>query len=298
MLMMAGSKDTANPALPGIIQGNHAYRRTNFDAQAAFAVDWGAPHDMQFNQGTDAASYWISEITRLRYPFGVNPSTVPGNPVALTTLNIASGWLGDTARFAADNKTPTVTSPFTYIAPYASYTGDKSTASWMPNQDTAFVYRAMSSIDDPAKISTRTAAPYQDELKFVATDGQPLSFNSLGHWTDRSVNTLLTFNIDPRAFATGAGNRIVELDLYDGSTLLASNTTGPNAGALYQFTFTPTWMGAHGLVAIATDAFGNQTSSFTTLFAHGAVPVPEPASMTLLTVALMLLRRGRYESAR
>jgi hypothetical protein len=107
------------------------------------------------------------------------------------------------------------------------------------------------------------------------------------------VNTPLTVKVDPRLFAKDAGNSIARIDLYDGSQFLAS-LTSPNNGSLYQFTYTPTVTGAHALVAVGLDAFGNYTSSFGTEFVKGPVLVPEPASIAVVALGLTtLLQRGR-----
>lgn len=281
MLMMAGSKDkAAAAALPGIVQGNHAFRRTTFNAQSAFAMDWGAPHDMQFNQGTDAAFYWIGEMVRLRYPMDVVPSLTPGQPVVLKTLDIAAGWLGDTTKFAADNVTPAAINPFVAIAPVAEYKGDPKLASWLPSQDTAFVYRALASLDSLEALERRLAlprvkgqqsnAPFQGELKFL-----DIAFNGLGHYTNAAVNTVVPVKIDPREFiaAVDKDNRIAEMVLYDGSKEIG-RSTAPSAGTIWTFSFKPDRAGVHGLVVIATDAKGRQATSFTTLFVHGPIASP------------------------
>jgi dienelactone hydrolase len=286
-LMMAGSKDNAAPPTrPGVIQANHAYRRANFSAQAAFAMDWGAPHGMDFNQGTDAAFFWIGEIVRLRYPMDVVPSLPPGQPVALKTLDIAAGWLGDTTQFADDYTTPTTISPFVAIASVAEYKGDPKLASWLPSQDAAFVYRALASLDSIEALERRLAlprvkgqqrnAPYQGELKFL-----DIAYNSLGHHTDAAVDTEVMVKIDPREFVAAADkdNRITEMVLYDGSKEIG-RAAAPTTGTIWSFSFKPDWAGAHGLVVIATDARGRRTSSFTTLFVHAPIPAPAGAQFS------------------
>jgi hypothetical protein len=280
-LMMAGSKDTAGPpARPGVVQGNHAFRRASFNAQAAFAVDWGAPHDMEFNQGIAAAFYWIGEVVRLRYPMDVAPSLTPGQPVMLKTLDVATGWMGDTTQFADDYTTPATTSPFVTIAPVANYRGDPQLASWLPSQDAAFVYRAMASLDSFEALERRLAlprvkgqqgnAPFQGELKFL-----DIAYNRRAQHTGVALNSSVTVRIDPREFipANDKDNHVAEMVLYDGSKEIG-RATAPATGAIWSFGFKPDWAGAHGLVVIATDAKGRQTSSFTALFVQGQFPAP------------------------
>jgi hypothetical protein len=263
--------------------------RSELNAQTAFAVDWGSPHSIEFNQAMPAALFWISEVTRLRCPTG-EPSVSPGNPVVLTDIDTASGWMGETATFdGTDNMTPTSTSPFTNIEPAANFKGDPKTASWLPTQDAAFVYRAFTSLDSPEALERRLALPsvkgeqgnqpFQGELKFI-----DLVFNARGQHTSAEVNTPVTVQIDPREFvaANDKNNRISQMVLYDGSKEIGQATT-PSPGSVWSFSFKPDRTGAHGLVVIATDAKGRQTSSFTTLFvhSHAAVDADRPLVTTI-----------------
>jgi hypothetical protein len=77
------------------------------------------------------------------YPSSINPRT---DSVILVRPTEASGWLAP--RQSAQP------SSFTAIAPYASYTGLKSTAEWLLDEDIAWLYRGYTSTDIRLALST------------------------------------------------------------------------------------------------------------------------------------------------
>jgi hypothetical protein len=180
-LTVSGSIDTSGH--PSLGQSGHEWWRTNLNAQSAFAADWGSPHDTTVNQSMDATLFWISEAARLRYPAAL-PSTTPGNPLALKTLNVADGYFAQGPKFTNGGvgivDIPTYTSPFTPFSSAASYTGDPNTASWLPSLDAAFMYRAMTSVDNVSKVATRSLTPRQGELRLIAANGEVLGYNPAG----------------------------------------------------------------------------------------------------------------------
>ncbi len=80
--------------------------------------------------------YW-DRCIELRLPPDADPAQ---GPVKLNDLPEESGWLADQESWD---------SGLTVIAPYDAYEGDKSIAGWLPDRDTAFLYRAVATYDNP-----------------------------------------------------------------------------------------------------------------------------------------------------
>ena len=117
------------------------YARLAFDswrgqgAEVALAVEGGGHN--QTNSNLRFA--FIDEVLKVRYPHGQVPSTTPGNPLALRPVDPSDGWLADSATLDGTQ----FTSPeWPEIAPVGEYSGDPTTASWLPSKTMALVYRA------------------------------------------------------------------------------------------------------------------------------------------------------------
>lgn len=78
----------------------------------ALAVELGIGHHVATSRGNAAAAGWISVALTLRLP------VTPGDP--LIALDQPSGWLGNQTTLE--------------VAPWADYTDDRSTASWLLSQ--------------------------------------------------------------------------------------------------------------------------------------------------------------------
>ncbi len=246
-LMVAGSTDANSLTEPFIMQTRFLSWRAQ-GAQVAFAVDWGVGHTPRGNQGWEATFAWFVEVANLRYPRPTAPSLVlgAGSP-ALIELANDSGWLGDRPQYSAAY-TPSVAHPFTTIAPYAGYSGVVSNASWLPNETCARIYRALTSTD--ATNVTRTVAPLQC----------PLRITSPAQYRDPIlIGQPVTIELDPREFDNT--NALVSVEFRDGSTLLGTDTTGPD----WSLSFTPTVAGLHTLEVVATDTLGTQRAAFRTI---------------------------------
>ena len=70
-------------------------------------------------------------------------------PVTLRPVPLAEGWLADDTSWE---------SGLTVVAPYAEYAGDRDTASWLPDRDTAFLYRGLATYDNPVAVRVRDLA--------------------------------------------------------------------------------------------------------------------------------------------
>lgn len=244
-LFLPGSVDTNGATNPFLVQNMFTWWRSQ-GAQVAYCVNWNISHNTGGNQGWEAMLSWMVEVAKLRYPRPMAPSATAAAGTFPTLLNIddASGWLGDRATFTAAN-TPGVTNVFTPISPYASYTGTAGTASWLPNETTARVYRATTSTD---RVS-RTSIPTHSPLRIVS----PTQFAE-----PIAAGTSVVIEVDPRDFDNT--NALASMDFYDGETWLGALTSGP----VWKWTFAPT-AGWHTLSVVATDVLGNKRDAFRTL---------------------------------
>lgn len=262
-LMVGGSTDGNGLTEPFYMQTRFMSWRGQ-GAQVAYAVDWGVGHTPRGNQGWEGTFTWFVEVANLRYPRPAVPSLAPGaGSPALIELADDSGWLGDRPQYAAVN-TPSVTSPFTAIAPHPAYGGVVTNASWLPNETCARMYRALTSTD----LANRTVVPLQCPLRITSpaqhadpvTAGQPV-----------------TVELDPREFDNT--NALASVEFRDGTTLLGTDTSGPE----WSLAFTPTEPGLHTLTLVATDTLGGQRAALRALFVAPAdfPPVGYPQGIIL-----------------
>jgi hypothetical protein len=91
---------------------------------------------------------FFHNMIKLRYPAGETP--VAG-PVTLKDVPFATGWLADQTTWQTPNG-------MTAIAPVGVYAGDPVNPSWLPDKDTAFLFRALSSWNRPLSITTASQA--------------------------------------------------------------------------------------------------------------------------------------------
>jgi len=244
-LMVAGSADGNSATEPFTLQNNFLIWRSQ-GAQVAYAVDWRVGHTPYGNQGWEGTFTWFVEVANLRYPRPLVPSLESGAGwPELIDLADASGWLADRTQYSAPY-TPSVTSLYTTIAPYADYGGAVSNASWLPNETCARMYRALTSTDR----AVRTVVPLQTPLRITS----PAQFADVV-----VVGQPVSIDLDPREFDDV--NAIASVDFYDGETLLGTDTNGPE----WSWAFTPTNTGLHTLSLVATDTLGTQGAAFRTL---------------------------------
>lgn len=271
LLYIPGSADT-NPATNGQISAANfvTYRGSSEpNGLAAFAVDWLTPHEPFLNQSWALAWTWIAEIVALRYPPGELPSLEPGNPLRLLDLAEADGWLGQ--RAYVTSTTGADRSPFVPIAPRASYTGDKTTASWLPNETVARAYRALNSYDGDA----RTVIPRQGPLTIVGdaapgavVESDQIDLPQLTVWP---VGSTITLRLDPREFDDV--RPIVSVEFHDGATHLGTLTAqGPDG---WSVTRQLTTRGIRSFTVVATDSAGNKSSAFRAVVVAAPHAIPE-----------------------
>jgi hypothetical protein len=113
---------------------------------------------------------FFHNMIRLRYPADQNPVN---GPVTLKEVPFDSGWLADQTTWQTPNG-------MTAIAPVGTYAGDLVNPSWLPDKDTAFLFRAASSFNRPISLATSTGA-----MAFAAGASVTLTCNTSGFadWT-------------------------------------------------------------------------------------------------------------------
>jgi hypothetical protein len=205
----------------------------------------------------------------------------------LSSIDTSTGWLGhapdidysDTLE-ELENLVPTTS---VEIAAISSGTFSESvlSASWLPNQGAAQVYRAFTSHDG----ISRGFLPRQGPLHFmspVITDnstvitplyevGQTASFETQVHPIDFFRN----------------GIRLTNVDFYFGDTFLGNVVATNN----WTTNVTFTEPGIHALTAVGYDAAGNEHPAFHTVLVTSVVPEPTGVSLLALAFVTLLVRR-------
>jgi hypothetical protein len=154
----------------------------------------------------------------------------------LTLLPETNGWIGDNSTWKNSVMT---------ISDYASYSGNKRAASWMPDKDSAFLWRAVGSYNQPVRLNTK------NNLR-VYRLGDPV-----------------TVQCDTSALPAGW----TKIDFYDGSVALGEMTN--TGSSWFEFTFTPLTSEVGGVSALATLSTGDlNTSNAARFVVQGDPPAP------------------------
>ena len=160
---------------------------------------------------------FFDHAIRARYPAGATPLS---GPVTLLDLTESNGWLANE---------PTVSSGLSgSVYPYATYSGDQTTACWLMDADVANLYRGFATYN-PAVTVTPVGGPLFSASQMIEFR---VSVNSAAFpdWTSA--------------------------DVYDGAFKLGTVNKG---GAMSVYAVRP-W-GGRGVTAIARDASGNERTS-------------------------------------
>jgi hypothetical protein len=112
------------------------------------AYIWGMAHEKRRVMHMFAP--FFEKLIPFAYPDSLDPSK---GPVHLRRPAESSGWLADPTTWR---------SGFTVINSYANYTGAKSSAEWLLDQDIAWLYRGYSSTDVRIALHTRDTFPNND----------------------------------------------------------------------------------------------------------------------------------------
>ncbi|MEN6642483.1 MAG: hypothetical protein ABFE08_08565 [Armatimonadia bacterium] len=209
--MFSGEQEERlNPLLTETMQ-THRPRGAHF----AWAMVEGQAH-RESDQATLAIPF-LDHCIRLRYPAQADPRQ---GPVALNTLDLSSGWLADNTSWR---------SGLTSLTPYADPGARAATTSWLPDEDTAFIYRAYATFAPALRLTNPPSGAI-----WVLNAGA---------------------NLTVTADDTGLpGWR--QIALYDGAQKLAETASGPA-----RFVLTGLRPGVHGFFVMATDALGAQRTS-------------------------------------
>lgn len=243
-IAIAGAHDEV--VTPNIIQPNFMNSRAN-GATLAQLVDWQHGH-LATNQITKFA--FMDQAMRVRYPKNKLPSVIPNTPLPLNDIsNLSTAWLGEANQLDMNGNYLQLDSPL--ITPLSTYPGDTASASWLPTEAMAMVYRA------------------HNDNAFVVP---PIQI-TLGNTFNGKVPLQLSVNqIDWTV-----------LRLYHDETLIA--TFGPSENSL-QYTYQAKENGLHTFIAVADyvfDGIAKQTSNYNATVVAG-VTVPEPTTLLLMAV--------------
>ena len=212
-LLVAGELDT-----PDRVSGIHDLYFNNRSRGALWA--WATEQNIAHNT---ADSYelilpFMAEVQRMRYPAGVSPQYFA---VYLYPVNEQDGWLTDPDSYMTG---------LARIAPYASYTGDRSVAGWLPDRRIAYIFRAFASFNKATASAT------------LSSGSGPIAWG-----------TTVTYDIgQPVAPWTSA-------EFYEGDVLLKRVT--PAGGVSLVLETTPTAPGYSVYHALVTFADGTQRTT-------------------------------------
>jgi predicted esterase len=241
------------------------YARSTFDswrsqgAEVGLVVEGGGHNQTR----PDLRFAFIDEVLKRRYPQGQVPSIEPGNPLVLNTINESDGWLADSSPLDGDEFTPM---EWPKIAPTHEYTGDPTTACWLPSETMAMVYRA------------HTHRP-------VGIDSNALSIFASDDGIEE-VQYVVSVDFDGVVYEN--------VDIYHANQLIAHLGYTPDT---LRVPFTPTTIGNHTFIAVAEYLYEGQTH-YTSAYSTFFVPVlpaavPEPASILLLLIGVLASRLMR-----
>ena len=197
-------------------------------AHWAWAMVEGQAH-RELDQATLALPF-LDHCLRLRYPADADPRR---GPVVLKSLPLSSGWLADNS---------TVHGGLTKIAPYSDPGASAATTSWLPDEDTAYLYRAYATYAPPLKLTSPKSG-----ATWVIKPGASL-----------------TITADDSGFPGWQ-----QLALYDGARKLATIAQGPA-----RFPLTDLQPGVHAFFVMGTDAQGTQRTSRPALVIVSGTPTP------------------------
>ena len=286
-IFLVGSLDAIVPPQNATYPGFVEHREHG--ALVAFAPEWTRGHDS--GQSTwEMGWYWMSEVTQLRYPADQQPSSTPGQPVALQGLDPSAAWLGEAATFlpGPNRFTAIVTaSAHPEVNPVATYTGDPLTASWLPTEAFAHAYRARTLIDPSRPLVNVPGQFHGGPMQFVSPKSfVPANIDRAFPPETLQVGETIDVEVDPRQFDDAGA--IVSMQFFDGDLLIGEDTEGPE----WSIPFRPSSAGIRGLIAVATNDAGEQTSAFRAVVVEPVI-VAEPSSLLLLalvTVAALCCR--------
>jgi hypothetical protein len=188
-------------------------------AQYAWLELPGYGHEYAVNRQDLMIMPLLDLAVRTRYP---KDGDVTKGPIKLLSIDPATGWVADNTTWK---------SGLTKIVPARQFKGDLGHASWLQNEDLAFIYRAYATHNNPLKItSPGPCGP-----------GTPA--------VDPGSNIPIT--VDASKFPNWK-----KLEFYDGAKKLGTVTAAPA-----RYTATNLTPGYHVFSVLGTDKRGNIRSS-------------------------------------
>ena len=170
------------------------------------------------------ALIYFHRLIDYRFPENFSPKEeVP----QLRNISENEGWL---------SSVPDSKNPFPKLYPFSEYPGDKSLASWMPDEYLSWVWRAYVSTQPDVAIINPQQVPQEGKSDLMV----PLIMQSSMTLTAEKLNT---------------SKEIIHVEFYDGNIRLGETTNEPYSISACLET------GPHALIAIATDSEGKKTSS-------------------------------------
>ncbi|WP_254509033.1 hypothetical protein [Anatilimnocola floriformis] len=187
------------------------------EARWAIAVQWGRGHE--FGQANNLSFVFFDDVIRTRLPVDAHP----GEGAVLKPFPLVSGWLSGPIEWVKNK--PVSTAPA--AAPYDRFTGDRSSAVWLPSGRAAAVWQAFVSASREVQITE--PAGLGDGQKFAI---QP---------ADRRLKFVGKI----------AGDKPTKIEVWNGDVHLATITEEP-----WEVEVGPLTPGIHSIIfkAIGTDA--------------------------------------------
>jgi len=187
-------------------------------AQWSIAIQWGRGHE--FGQANNLSFVLLDEVISRRLPQEI----VAGKPVALKTITLEDGWLGDPANWGKDGRRPTISS-------WKDFKGDRELACWFPTQRVAAAWQAF--VRGSKDVTIAEPAGLGDGQKFVShSAGKPLA---------------VKINVNAKITPT-------KVELWDAHQRLAERTSAPWD---FEVSLRP---GVHALFAIVEAEGGERCS--------------------------------------
>jgi hypothetical protein len=129
----------------------------------SFAIQWREVHAI--TNWADNAVPFFHRMLEARLPADWDPRS--GFPV-LNIIPEADGWLGSHQTFLGERRAPIHENAV--IGPFAEFSGPKNEASWLPDEYTAWVWRAYVSRNPVVKITGPSAPWAMNRLSHVGLD--------------------------------------------------------------------------------------------------------------------------------
>lgn len=256
-----GSQDTV--VTPSWAWGGFNTWRIGQLANVALTVDWDRGHSMA---STDMIFASLAEAIEERYPDGQLPSTEPGNPLQLQTVDPSGVYLSQASTLYKSQMTKIYN---TAVAPESEYASYEQYASWFPNQTSALV---------------------NNSHKYV-TSGNPISITADSYSIELGEQIKLQIALGLSGLSPD--QTIVKIYLEDEEIDITESLLDDG---LFEMFYRPTESGIRSfIVAMEFPVVSNIYSDYDVVYVQ---PIPEPGTIATLGLSgLALLRRRKQRTA-